>query len=235
VNEAFCAQLGARLGLDVAMGEPRRLGDLEFLLVPRYDRITTPSGVERLHQEDFCQALGIPPNRKYEAEGGPSLAESFTLLRTATTVPAREITRLVDQIALSYLVGNHDAHGKNFSLLYSPEGTRLAPAYDVLSTVAYHATHRLTRRMAMKIGGDYRPGYLHARHWDRTLSDAGLGVAAARRRLKGHATAAPTAAAAVRTEFAEAGWDAPVLDRIETVVADRAGRLLEAVGGVKAG
>ena len=76
---------------------------------------------------------------------------------------------------MDFLVGNHDAHGKNFSLLYLPESGQavLAPAYDVLSTFAYRKTHNLTRKMAMSIGGEYRPEYVRARHLDRLFDEVG--------------------------------------------------------------
>jgi serine/threonine-protein kinase HipA len=128
----------------------------------------------------------VPAARKYQAEGGPSLADCFALVRRATPVPAREVIKLLDDVALNFLVGNNDAHGKNFSLLYLPESEQpvLAPAYDVMSTFAYRASHNLTRKMAMSIGGEYRPEYVRARHLDRLFEEAGLGVAAARRRLR---------------------------------------------------
>jgi serine/threonine-protein kinase HipA len=114
-------------------------------------------------------------------------------------VPAGEIVKLLDGIALSFLVGNHDAHGKNYSLLYRSETSDavLAPAYDVLSTFAYHKSHNLQRKMAMNIGGEYRLEYVRRRHLDRLLGEAGLGAAAARRRLRGHAAAAPPRPAAL--------------------------------------
>lgn len=183
--------------------------------------------MRRLHQEDFCQALGIPAARKYQSEGGPSLDDGFALLRRAATVPAPEVLKLLDQIALGLLVGNHDAHGKNYSLLYVP-GTAdavLAPAYDVLSTFAYHRSHDLSRKLAMSIGGEYRPEYLRPRHLDRLLGEAGLGAAAARRRLRAHAAAAPFAAREARAALAGDGWDAPVLDRVVELV-DRRAELL---------
>ncbi len=227
VNEAFCPAVGRTLGIDVAEGTPRRIAGLEFLLVPRYDRRKTASTIERLHQEDFCQALGIPTSRKYQSEAGPSLADCFALLRRATDVPAREIVKLVDYVALSFLLGNHDAHGKDFSLLYAPSGVVLAPAYDVLSTFAYRASHNLSRRMAMSIGGEYRPDYVRPRHLDRMLGEAGLGAAAARRRLRAHAIAAPTAARTARAAMADTGWDAPVLERIVDIVDRRAEWLVD--------
>jgi hypothetical protein len=99
-------------------------------------------GTVRLHHEDFCQALGVPSARKYQAEGGPSLADRFALVRRATAVPAREVIKLLDDVALNFLVGNHEPHGNNFSLLYLPESGHavLSPAYDVLSTFAYRST-----------------------------------------------------------------------------------------------
>lgn len=89
-------------------------------------------------------------------------------------MPAQEIVKLLDQVALSFLVGNHDAHGKNYSVLYVPDTARavLAPAYDVVSTFAYHKSNNLTRKMGMSIGGQYEPDYLEHRHLDRLLDDA---------------------------------------------------------------
>jgi serine/threonine-protein kinase HipA len=227
VNEAFSLALGHALGIDAVTATPHRVDRREFLLVERYDRRRQGDAVRRLHQEDFCQALGVATGRKYQSEGGPSLADCFALLRRATAVPAPEILKLLDDIALSFLVGNHDAHGKNYSLLYLPETASavLAPAYDILSTVAYHKTHNLTRKMAMGIGGEYRPDYVEPRHLDRLLDEAGLGVAAARRRLRAHAAVAPTAARAVRERLVADGWDKPILERICAIVVRRAARL----------
>jgi serine/threonine-protein kinase HipA len=229
VNEAYCLAFARAMGIDAANATPHRVGNREFLLVERYDRRVEDDNILRLHQEDFCQALGVPTQRKYQAEGGPSLADCFGLLRTATAVPAREIIKLLDDVAVSFLVGNHDAHGKNYSLLYLPESADavLAPVYDVLSTFAYHRKHNLSRKMAMSIGGEYRPEYVRARHLDTTLDETGLGAAAARRRLLGHAAAAPRLARVVWDEFRDAGWDAPVLERIVTLIEARAAMLGE--------
>ena len=160
VNEALCPTIGRQLGADVVDASAQRVAGHEFLLVKRYDRRESDDGIVRLHQEDFCQALGVPTARKYQAEGGPSLADCFALVRRATAVPAREVIKLLDDVALNFLVGNHDAHAKNFSLLYLPESSQavLAPAYDVLSTFAYRRTHNLTRKMAMSIGGEQGRG-----------------------------------------------------------------------------
>jgi len=229
VNEVGCLQIGRRLGIDVVRAQPRRAAGRECLLVERYDRELIEGGVRRLHQEDFCQALGISARRKYESEGGPGLLDSFALLRRAVAVPARDAPRLLEQVALSVLVGNHDAHAKNYSLLYLPESPRatLAPAYDVLSTIAYRKARDMSRKMAMKIGGEYRPDYVRARHLDRLLADAELGGAAARRRLRSMAGDAPGAARETCSELRQRGWDAPVLERIVEVVDERARWLAE--------
>ncbi len=224
VNEAACLALGRRLGVEVVRAQPRRAAGRECLLVERYDRESLEGRVHRRHQEDFCQALGVPARRKYESEGGPSLLDSFALLRGAVAVPARDAPRLLEYVALSFLVGNHDAHAKNYSLLYLPESSRatLAPAYDILSTIAYRKAENMSRKMAMKIGGEYRPDYVRARHLDMLLSDAGLGRAAARRRLRAMAADAPAAARETCAELARAGWGAPILERLVAIVEERA-------------
>lgn len=222
VNEAFCLMLGQQLGIPTVDAAPRRAGGAECLLVTRYDREHAEEGVRRLHQEDFCQALGIQPERKYEAEGGPSLGDCFLLVRTATSVPARHLSTLLSAVALNFIVGNHDAHAKNLSLLYRSSSVELAPLYDVLSTASYP---QLARKMAMKIGGEYRPEYVERRHIDRLLESAGLAPAASRAWLASVAEQAPDAARAVRRRIAHDGWDHPILDRVLEVIDRRSERL----------
>jgi serine/threonine-protein kinase HipA len=230
LNEALCPEIGRRLGIDTVVATPHRVGDREFLLVERYDRAGAVPAVRRLHQEDFCQALGIPSDRKYQSEGGPGLQDSFALLARATGVPASEAIRLLDSVALNFLVGNHDAHGKNFSLLYLPEavGAVLAPAYDVLSTIAYEKVRKMSRKMAMSIGGEYRADYVRGRHLSRLLDEAGLGPAAARRRLRRLAGDAPVAARDAATTLRERGWTGEIADGVIAVV-DRRSRMLEEI------
>jgi serine/threonine-protein kinase HipA len=225
-NEAFCPAIGRILGIETVRTSPRRVEGREFLLVERYDREHTGDGVRRLHQEDFCQALGIPAQRKYQNEGGPGLADCFALLREAVAVPARDALKLLDMVVLSVLIGNNDAHGKNYSLLYlrgSPTAT-LAPAYDLLSTIVYPG---LSRKMAMSVGGEYRPDYIQPRHLSRLLEQAGLGPAAARRRIRALADGAPSAARQAHAGLIEEGWAAPVLERIVETVEKRALRMLD--------
>jgi serine/threonine-protein kinase HipA len=225
-NEAFCLALGRRLGLPTVEAVPRATADVAFLMVTRYDRTRTDDGVMRLHQEDLCQALGIAPERKYENEGGPSLETAFQLVRRAATVPGTQSPVLLDGVVLNYLVGNHDAHGKNYSLLYSPDHVGLAPFYDIISTEAYRSTKRMSRKMAMKIGGEYRADWVEARHLTRLLEAARLGPAAARARIRRLAGAAPEAARQERESFREDGWEHPILDRVLNVIDARAERLL---------
>ncbi len=150
-NEAFCMRLAAGLGLEAAPVRLGRAGDHPYLLVERYDRAGDGAGgLRRLHQEDFCQALGVTPEHKYASEGGPGFRASFDLLRRATRVPARAVLALLDAALFNLIIGNADAHGKNFSLLYAPDGLRLAPLYDLLCTAFYPEVHV---NMAMRMGG----------------------------------------------------------------------------------
>ncbi len=229
LNEALWSRVGDRLGIVCAMSTPHRVEDVEMLLVDRYDRSVIDGEVIRLHQEDFCQALGVPSSRKYEREGGPGLAQCFQMLRSASRVPAKELPKLLDAWALSFIAANHDAHAKNFSILYSPGGTGLAPVYDVLNTAAYWKVKEMDRKMAMAVGGEYRPAYIRARHIDRMLSHAGLGVAPSRRRLAWLAAEAPQAIVDARQKLADEFWDHPHLNQIVQMSVKRAETLADAV------
>jgi len=181
-NEAFCMALARACDLEAAPVAIGKVEDIDYLLVERYDRIRgEDDSIERLHQEDFCQALGIPAETKYQSEGGPSLADCFALLRDASSAPARDLIALLDAVIFNVLIGNHDAHAKNFSLLYRPDrSVGLAPCYDLVSTVFYP---ELTDRMAMKIGKQPKSSLVSPKDLDRLAADAGLGAALARARV----------------------------------------------------
>jgi len=183
-------KLAAAIGLLAAPVEIRNAEGTTFLLVERYDRVhrqihgEEPT-IERVHQEDFCQAQGIVPEMKYQKEGGPSLKDCFNLLREVSSAPVIDLTRLLDAVIFNYLVGNNDAHGKNFSILYHGAGTkdyqvRLAPLYDVVSTIYYS---ELSREMAMKIGGEYSSERVAPRNFEKLAEETGLAKPKVRRRV----------------------------------------------------
>lgn len=214
-NEGFCLALARALKLDVANAAIHSAQDHPYLLVGRYDRQRTPAGqLVRLHQEDFCQALGLPPETKYQNEGGPGLAQAFALLRRATRPSAPHILKLLDFVIFNALVGNHDAHSKNFSLLYTAQGAVLAPLYDVLSTAVYP---RLTDKMAMKIGSKYKFSELEAHHWAQFASDAGLSPALVKKRILEIARRLPDLARSTQSAF-EAH---PIISQIVTLIEQR--------------
>lgn len=150
-NEFFCMRLAAAAGLDVAeVARAETTSGLPYLIVTRYDRDLTQEPARRLHQEDLCQALGKPYFEKYQAEGGPGVVEAMALIDDASTAPARDRPQLWLALVFNVLIGNCDAHGKNYSLLYDSRAPRLAPLYDLVSTAVYD---ELTQRLAMSIDG----------------------------------------------------------------------------------
>lgn len=185
-NEALCMKLAHAIGMNAAHAQPGQVEGIDYLLVERYDRTLssdTSGGlqtVKRVHQEDFCQALGIVPENKYQAEGGPSLKQCFALVRDASSAPVIDLQALLDAVIFNFLIGNHDAHGKNFSFLYGGGQTRLAPLYDLLSTAYYP---ELSPKMAMKIGGEYLSAPITAKHFEQLAEEAGLARPMVRRRV----------------------------------------------------
>jgi serine/threonine-protein kinase HipA len=163
-NELFCMRFASHLGLPVAHVETLTVAGRAMLLVERYDRIVHTDGtVDRVHQEDLCQALGFPPSRKYEEDRGPSLRQIARLLGDVAGRDAVET--LLRATTFNLLVGNGDAHAKNFSLLHEPGGSvHLAPLYDLMSSRIYGDA-----RLAMKIDGEQRMDRVTA---ERLLDEA---------------------------------------------------------------
>ncbi len=181
-NEYFCMTLAAAIGLDVAPVEMRIVAERPFLLITRYDRALNADGqLIRLHQEDFAQALGVPSQRKYASEGGPTFKDSFVLLRRAASRPARDILKLLDAAIFNLIIGNADAHSKNFSLLHTNSGVALAPLYDLLSTVVYPD---LSAKLAMKIARQATLEEIQPRHWDAFAEDIDVAAPYIHRRVK---------------------------------------------------
>lgn len=149
-NEAFCMRIARQLGLPAAGVETTTVAGRRLIVVTRYDRRVDPAGrVERIHQEDFCQATGTPPLKKCQEDGGPSLRRIAGILRA--TDP-ESLSGLLRAVTLNVVVGNGDAHAKNFSLLHDVSGAlRLAPIYDVMSTLFYGDD-----RLAMPIDNVHR-------------------------------------------------------------------------------
>jgi serine/threonine-protein kinase HipA len=158
-NEATCLRLAAACGLEVPDTDLLDLDGLPVLAVKRYDRRQSPDGPVRVHQEDGCQASSTPPAQKYEEQGGPGLRDLTSVLRDFGD-PADVIT-LLRRTAFNMAVGNADAHAKNFSLLHEPDTSivKLAPLYDVLSTVALELTDNAGRplradtHLGQRVGG----------------------------------------------------------------------------------
>jgi serine/threonine-protein kinase HipA len=223
-NEAFAMRLAAAIGLSVAPVEPRKIADRPYLLVTRYDRSIDAKGIaRRLHQEDFCQAVGIPPEHKYAVEGGPTFKTGFALLRSATSRPALEVLKLLDAAIFNLIVGNADAHGKNYSLLHTSNGITLAPLYDLLCTTAYP---ELSPKLAMKIGGVATIEQANAKMWKKFAEDTEIGMALVRRRAGELAEAMRMKAHTVAADIAVAGFDGTALDKFARIAIERADRIM---------
>jgi serine/threonine-protein kinase HipA len=152
-NEAFCLTLARRMGIEVPAVTTGRAGKITYLLVQRYDRTNSNDRWRRLHQEDFCQALGKPPSAKYEFNQtgipGPTLRDMFDVAQQH--LPATEIVRLLDIVVFNVLACNTDAHAKNYSIMLRGNGASLAPMYDVICGAVWGS---VTKSFAQKIGGE---------------------------------------------------------------------------------
>jgi serine/threonine-protein kinase HipA len=217
-NEAFCMRLAAALGLQTAKIDLRQAGDIRYLLVERYDRRVEQGRVVELHQEDMCQALGYPPARKYEFDPdtgekvGPGITECVAILRR-TRVPAVDIERFLTALVFNNLIGNADAHAKNFSLLHHPPGTApsLAPLYDLVSTRIYP---RLDANFAMRLGGVSDPTAMTRAAWESLASEAQVSPRLVRRVVTSLARRILPAARALMDELGHGPPNAIILAAI---------------------
>ena len=222
-NEHFCLMLARRLRLPTASSSVMHFEDETAIVIERYDRRRTEHGLVRVHQEDICQALSVPPTRKYENEGGPGVHDVVELLRTHSGEPDEDIFTFIDALALSWLIAGTDAHAKNYSLLIGSAGrVRLAPLYDLASALPYDAMDFQKLKLAMRIGRDYRLRDIGAREWRGLASSVRLEPDAVLDRVTNIAERIPGEATVLRDEMVSEGLEQAVIGRLTDHMAARA-------------
>ena len=234
-TEHFCMKLARTIGLDAAHTRIRIFKGRPVLFVTRFDRAyartSTGIRVTRLHQEDFCQALGVNPDVKYERQGGPDLAAMFALTKQASSIPARDIPKLLGFVIFNFLIGNPDAHAKNYSLIYRQRPTSaqptsvqtaISPLYDVNNGAAFRDCFKSQRpRLAQSIGGCFDPTDLDWSHWESQARAIGSSPTALRKTLLTMATKLQDAITPLRDDLRDTDVDSPRLDLIVDDVGKR--------------
>jgi serine/threonine-protein kinase HipA len=224
LNEHLCLDAARRAGLIAARTRVARFCDETAIVVDRYDRRLVGDQMVRVHQEDLCQALGIPPSRKYQNEGGPGPAQIVELFRRVMSPRNADIAaaRFFDALVWNWLIVGTDAHAKNYSLLLAGGQVRLAPLYDIASALPY-GTHERKLKLAMKIGGYYHI-FPFRNTWGKAAAEMGINTDFAFdrvRELSGRVAEA-FAEAAAAPDVVALGRDLP--GRLVGIIADRAAR-----------
>jgi serine/threonine-protein kinase HipA len=177
LNEHICLQAALELGYEAASSEMVSFDGERAIVVERYDRLRSPDGsVQRIHQEDMCQALGVPPTAKYQNEGGPSPERIWSFLQAQAGPVSGMVAgaRFLEALTFNWIVAGTDAHAKNYSVLLSGGQVRLTPMYDVASALPYDDMYLPKLKMAMRIGGEYVISKVGRRHWERFAESVGL-------------------------------------------------------------
>ena len=223
-NEFYCMRLARMAGLTNDGVVHSRIGKQDYYVIERYDRVLGSDGrVTRIHQEDLCQALGMMPDKKYEAMGGPSIAEYLNVIKQHSKVPAKDILVFIRMLTFNYLVGNADAHGKNYSLLYRDDMPSLAPIYDVLCIAVWR---EFTTKLSMSIGGEYDPSKIGVSHWRDMASQCELDPGYVVEELGQMATAVRKHSEGLSKEMVEANLWHPIMAEIRKVIDNRSKHVL---------
>jgi serine/threonine-protein kinase HipA len=222
LNEHLCLQLARRLAFPTANSQVMTFQDEQAIVVERFDRIYRGDRWLRIHQEDLCQAVSVPPSHKYQNEGGPGPKAIVDLLRTYSSAPNEDVTTFVDSLAFNWLIAGTDAHAKNYALLIAPTGVRLAPLYDIASVLPYPRFDVNRVKLAMKVGSHYRLGEIARRDWLKITADLRTDPDALLRRIAHMAESIPDLAAEIRLEIQQAGLADLTIDQLVTRLAARA-------------
>ncbi|WP_425309188.1 HipA domain-containing protein [Ammonicoccus fulvus] len=174
VVEALTTRIAGRLGLPTARVTLGQFGSQRATVVERFDRRWNADHRHwvRIHQEDMCQALGLA--HKYQSEGGPAPHEVADLLRRVSAEPETDVRAFARLLIFNTLTLGTDAHARNYSLLLSPSGVRLAPAYDLNSLLAVLAAPRPEIQLSMSVGRRYHAAAITQRDWEDCATYLGI-------------------------------------------------------------
>ncbi len=223
--EAFLAHLYQRTNLKTCETDYREDSKAPYINIQRFDRYLVGDKVERLHQEDFCQALGYSRAQKYEAEKGPAFTDCVSLLREESAVPIEDVSQLNQWLIINVLAGNSDGHSKNLALLQdqvNPNRWRLAPFYDLVCT---GAIERIDRKLAFSIGGQNDPENLTRIHWEREAEACNLRRSTLAELAGEWAERLPSITRELQAEFKHAHQHVAALQRVLRVVEQRCRRV----------
>jgi serine/threonine-protein kinase HipA len=226
-NELACLAFYRALGLAVPAAHAiASVGDSNeptLIAIERYDRIeATTTGalplppIARVHQEDMCQVTGRLPRRKYQRDGGPGVRDLADAIRRYSVRPAIDLQELLTAVVANVCLGNGDAHGKNFALLHTASGARLAPFYDVVSTEVYPS---LSPDLSMRFGHSYQPHTLTTADVQRVAADLGVTPAKVRSTIEQVTTTLQQAMPDVlHATTAMVGGEVAALSRLEALM-----------------
>ena len=231
-NEMFCMRVAACLGLPAAETSLETIAGRSCLVSRRFDRSTDGAATVRLHQEDLCQALSIPANLKYQRDLGPGFHQFRELLQEIGR--GADVRTMVRAAVLNFVLGNSDAHGKNFAILFAERGRQLAPLYDVVSTAVYESAEtadldedmQLDDEMAMSIGTNFSPETVELADWLDMGFECDLATEPFLALVRETALEVRECAAGVVNLARAEGWHVSLIDEI-VAISERRSALIE--------
>ncbi len=234
-NEHFCLQLAESVGLVASKSEVQRFEDEVAIVSTRYDRriITeVPPVITRFHQEDMCQALSLPPDKKYEKDGGPGVIEIMQVL-AGSGEPVEDRDRFMQAIAYNFVIEGTDAHAKNYSILHSGQRFRLAPLYDVASILPYDFNPK-ELRSSMRIGKYYFYEDIMPRHWEKMARSARYDADTALGHIRNLTAVLPDLASDLLKRQVDDGVNHAVIETLVDAIARRCASLQKIYGSEEA-
>lgn len=223
--ETFTTLLAKSVELPVVDVELQTIAQTRYALIKRYDRVMEKGHLQRLHQEDFCQALGIDHANKYQDSGGPDFARCYRLLINSSSEPALDAQHLLRWQIFNVLAGNSDGHAKNLSLLYLPDQTiRLAPFYDLVCT---RAIERIDYHLAFSVGNERNPNLVNSANWNQLAQQCGINSTFLNKLVQQMAAQLLDNLEPTRTLFEAKYGSYPSLQRIDNIVLKQCQRMLK--------
>ncbi len=222
MNEGFCLELARELGLPTVNATVRH-GPATLLLLERMDRHYIDGAWAAIHMEDFAQLMGVPPEQKFQREGGLGTRDCIECIKRYSVMPAADIRVFLRWLVFCYLIGNGGGHAKQLTMRHLPDGPRLSPLYGLMSTHVYPA---LNGRLAMSIGAEDRPDWIIPARWRELADEAGIKSAYVLSLVRELAALTPHSAAKVAEHFQREHGFASIIRQIRRLIELRARQIL---------